>query len=707
MQLFSIGLVEMNPDGSPVLTEDKYQVPTYDNDHIEAFARLWTGLSRQTGRGNLENPSTNHQDPMTIKYDYHDFLPKTNLYGGHLADGYPLCADHPHAFLAKGARYRYTGDTSAEGKDFDVHRFVAERPRFAPSNTSALFKILCGRDSRTGKCTFPSYVELPQTLACHGAQECGAENIKVVKIVDGTTTGYFTYVPSSCARLTFFNGVMTYMPEHFAKYGPPQCTDPTSPIIAAPACCETDSDQLYTAWGEGRCLFSGETVSLKTAQKRCAKSNPGGVETQVCPTNSFGRKPLARQYACADIGYIWTTESCQLRLKVFASGKITMVPPGEVKPRTSGDKHDLAKFVVHWDATGDESLFPTVETGCGAGCTVDKAQGGSCLCDVNVTQHAVYTDVKKIPTSDEVAAKLFIGAPAPADEPGVYTLCKSCAKQDGVQVYVRGSDASPAKLEETTVFAIQTSIGRTVYLMNLRSTVGIGGSPATGFKFSFRNPPNLMPGVGEEYPHIAGWDRIAMRTPMVANEIDALIDHVFYHDNTAVFVARKLIMRLVNSNPSPRYIKTVATAFRTGTYSGRTFSGQYGDLQASVYAVLLDREARTSMLDYDRTFGRVREPLLKLLQTMRALEFKSRDEREVNLVSLQDKIGQQAFQSETVFNYYEDDFDSLGPMFTSGLVAPESQLLTGETMTNHIPSTRYDDQSHSINTKLHSINTIR
>merc|ERR1712176_254228 len=167
-----------------------------------------------------------------------------------------------------------------------------------------------------------------------------------------------------------------------------------------------------------------------------------------------------------------------------------------------------------------------------------------------------------------------------------------------------------------------------------------------------------------------------MRTAMILNEIDALIDHVFFHDNTAVFVARKLIMRLITSNPSPRYIQTVSTAFKKGFYGGRKFSGQHGDLEATVHAVLLDPEARNSMLDYDKTFGRVREPLLKLLQVMCVLEYESRDEREIIMRPIGNKIGQQIFQSETVFNYFDDDFDSLGPMFSAGLVAPESQLLT-------------------------------
>ena len=120
MQLFSIGLLNVNLDGSLKLTAEKNEIPTYDNDHIMASSRVWTGFTRGDLRGNKEKPYGNPVDPMNIKYDWHDFLPKVDLKGGHLADGYPLCADHPRAFLAKGARYRYTEDVSAEGVEFDV-----------------------------------------------------------------------------------------------------------------------------------------------------------------------------------------------------------------------------------------------------------------------------------------------------------------------------------------------------------------------------------------------------------------------------------------------------------------------------------------------------------------------------------------------------------------------------------------------------------
>ena len=38
------------------------------------------------------------------------------------------------------------------------------------------------------------------------------------------------------------------------------------------------------------------------------------------------------------------------------------------------------------------------------------------------------------------------------------------------------------------------------------------------------------------------------------------------------FQAYRIIQRMVTSNPSPRYVEVVATAFATGSYGGRKYS---------------------------------------------------------------------------------------------------------------------------------------
>ena len=64
------------------------------------------------------------------------------------------------------------------------------------------------------------------------------------------------------------------------------------------------------------------------------------------------------------------------------------------------------------------------------------------------------------------------------------------------------------------------------------------------------------------------------------------LHHLYHHQNTATFVAYRLLQRLIASNPSPRFVKTVVQAFTTGTHDGVTYSGQYGDLAATTAAMV-------------------------------------------------------------------------------------------------------------------------
>jgi uncharacterized protein (DUF1800 family) len=54
MQLFSIGLIKLNNDGSPILDQDGKPIRTYSNDHIMEYARSWTAFHSTSARGNIE-----------------------------------------------------------------------------------------------------------------------------------------------------------------------------------------------------------------------------------------------------------------------------------------------------------------------------------------------------------------------------------------------------------------------------------------------------------------------------------------------------------------------------------------------------------------------------------------------------------------------------------------------------------------------------
>ena len=211
----------------------------------------------------------------------------------------------------------------------------------------------------------------------------------------------------------------------------------------------------------------------------------------------------------------------------------------------------------------------------------------------------------------------------------------------------------------------------------------------TGFRF--RNPPGFMPNIGS-LENVPGDDNRRLNPygdddhlqTFAQYETDALIDHLHEHENTPPFVAYRIIQRMVSSNPSPRYVEAVSTAFATGLYSGKNYSGEYGDMAAAIAAVLLDPEARSTLLEADPSHGSIREPLMKLLHVLRSMSFVPQHGRELQLQDLHLKIGQMAYSSPSVFNFYLPEFIPAGVLGDAGLVSPESQLSTAPNMIGYL-----------------------
>ena len=109
-------------------------------------------------------------------------------------------------------------------------------------------------------------------------------------------------------------------------------------------------------------------------------------------------------------------------------------------------------------------------------------------------------------------------------------------------------------------------------------------------------------------------------------ETDAVLRHLFYHDNVPPFLCTRVMQRFGHSNPSPRYVSECSKAFRSGLYlSGEENfgNGKYGNLEAMIAAIMLDREATDFTLTSDPSHGGVREPILKVLSLMRSMQFKT------------------------------------------------------------------------------------
>ncbi|HOX71448.1 MAG TPA: DUF1800 family protein [Dokdonella sp.] len=161
-------------------------------------------------------------------------------------------------------------------------------------------------------------------------------------------------------------------------------------------------------------------------------------------------------------------------------------------------------------------------------------------------------------------------------------------------------------------------------------------------------------------------------------DVDDGIDLLFAHPNAAPFVSRQLIQRFVSSSPSPAYIQRVAEKFEDNGY------GERGDLGAVIMQVLLDPEARSAPT---ANSGKPREPLLKLTAMWRAWDAQmpaadSYANIAMGMTSPTGTFGQRPLGADTVFNFFEPDYQQPGIIAVAGLFSPEFQTLNESTLTS-------------------------
>ncbi len=149
------------------------------------------------------------------------------------------------------------------------------------------------------------------------------------------------------------------------------------------------------------------------------------------------------------------------------------------------------------------------------------------------------------------------------------------------------------------------------------------------------------------------------------------LDTLFNHPNTAPFFGKQMIQRLVTSNPSPAYVARVAAAF---VNNGQ---GVRGDLAAVWQAILLDDEARGPDGLTQPAFGKLREPMVRLVQWARTFFLVSKNGlwKVGDLSNAATQLGQSALRSPSVFNFFRPGYVPPGTSLSAGSVAPEFQLV--------------------------------
>src|SRR5438552_4185175 len=97
MQLFTVGLFMLNPDGTLQLDGSGNPIPTYDQNNVNNLTKVFTGWTFCQTAGTCPNVTVgtvNYIDPMLLNTNNHDLTAKTLLsYPGSTTTNIAACAN--------------------------------------------------------------------------------------------------------------------------------------------------------------------------------------------------------------------------------------------------------------------------------------------------------------------------------------------------------------------------------------------------------------------------------------------------------------------------------------------------------------------------------------------------------------------------------------------------------------------------------------
>jgi hypothetical protein len=496
MQLFTIGLHELNLDGTNMLDSFGRVIKTYTNLDILSNARVMTGFSYTSRRGNTEElfrSDKSRQDPLRIEVDAHDFFPKTSLDGGWLGDRYPLCVDLPkHHFLKLGARFVFRGDSSLPAKHFNPMLWDSDESikRFVLSPGSELYQALCS-PSADGSCNFSNIVTLDSNLPCFN-KECRLDDMVIVQVQHGA---FYEYIRQPCVDLSFYKnpkkvvaGFAPAIRDIGRRHTHAMCADPRT-FVASRSCCG-GSRVNNTATLNYNFEYHGERVTYGSNMNECTAN--GG---QVCDPNSLAAgNPVINMRPVYNFPYpsqntfFWTNANCTQMVKVREDGMVAIIHKPEENPFFFEntvpfvDSVNSLNFIsVPWEKDPITLLekYPSIKNNCGNGkCAIND---GDCLCSIVVSETPAYSSVP----SRVAVLSLKVGAFNPStfsDSTESYTLHES--SNDEVQIFVLSPGNNIG--HTSTIFQVTNEFGDVAYFKNLVSTITLGRT------YSLRNPPSFM-----------------------------------------------------------------------------------------------------------------------------------------------------------------------------------------------------------------------
>jgi uncharacterized protein (DUF1800 family) len=170
------------------------------------------------------------------------------------------------------------------------------------------------------------------------------------------------------------------------------------------------------------------------------------------------------------------------------------------------------------------------------------------------------------------------------------------------------------------------------------------------------------------------------------------LDHLASHPNTAPFISKQLIQKLVTSNPSDAYVRDVVRVWRAS-------ESQPDQLGQVIKAILMHEEARHPDTAWasPHGHGQVREPVLRLSHLLRAMSARSQTYSQRTAQGLMPiaggietsdtatALGQTPMRAPSVFNFYRPGYaPPHSALADGGLVAPEMQLVNETTTLSQV-----------------------
>jgi hypothetical protein len=107
-------------------------------------------------------------------------------------------------------------------------------------------------------------------------------------------------------------------------------------------------------------------------------------------------------------------------------------------------------------------------------------------------------------------------------------------------------------------------------------------------------------------------------------------------------------------------------------------AGERGDLAAVVKAILLDHEARSPDVAASPNFGKVREPMIRMIGLWRAMGVEM-NSGQIYYFWSTGELAQGPLSAPSVFNFFRPDYAPVGDLARAGLFAPELQIHTDAT----------------------------